>query len=303
MHWENLDNKKKGLLICSMICFVIGLVGFVLGWQWVVLIGFTLAAALPVLAVGSDKGVELSEGYTESDDEMINVLQERLDNVEEQLKVRNQTIESKDKELQALNRTIVSRDEEIGSLKKQLEEGAAPAESEPAPKADMSEIMASILPQVEGADKKETLDITGEIKAVASDFARSAEDAGVEIRVVDPAEPMYVAASPIMIRTMFRDIIDNAIKYMQRSGSLQITIANLDDDIFIAMKDNGEGLSESETVHIFELNYQGSNRISGNGLGLAQVKAIVDYYGGMIYAKSSPGRGMGIYLHLPAERV
>ena len=303
MHWENLDNKKKGLLICSLICFVIGLVGFVLGWQWVVLIGFTLAAALPVLAVGSDKGVELSEGYTESDDEMINVLQERLDNVEEQLKVRNQTIESKDKELQALNRTIVSRDEEIDSLKKQLEEGAAPAESEPAPKADMSEIMASILPQGEGADKKETLDITGEIKAVASDFARSAEDAGVEIRVVDPAEPMYVAASPIMIRTMFRDIIDNAIKYMQRSGSLQITIANLDDDIFIAMKDNGEGLSESETVHIFELNYQGSNRISGNGLGLAQVKAIVDYYGGMIYAKSSPGRGMGIYLHLPAERV
>ena len=35
----------------------------------------------------------------------------------------------------------------------------------------------------------------------------------------------------------------------------------------------------------------------------AQVKAIVEHYGGMIYAKSSPGRGMGIYLHLPAERV
>ena len=66
------------------------------------------------------------------------------------------------------------------------------------------------------------------------------------------------------------------------------------------MKDNGAGLSASETEHIFELNFQGTNRISGNGLGLAQARAIVEYYGGMIYARSSVGSGMGIYIHLPS---
>ena len=41
-------------------------------------------------------------------------------------------------------------------------------------------------------------------------------------------------------------------------------------------------------------------RISGNGLGLAQARAIVEYYGGTIYAKSDSGKGMAIYIQLPA---
>ena len=72
-------------------------------------------------------------------------------------------------------------------------------------------------------------------------------------------------------------------------------------DIFIVLKDNGDGLSSAETPHIFEMNYQGSNRISGNGLGLTQAKAIVEFYGGTIYAKSTPGNGMGIYIQIPTE--
>ena len=99
---------------------------------------------------------------------------------------------------------------------------------------------------------------------------------------------------------LFRNIIDNSIKYMKRAGSLVITISTIGDDIFIVLKDTGEGLPEEETKHIFELNYQGSNRISGNGLGLAQAKAIVENYGGTIYAKSTEGNGMGIYIQLPA---
>lgn len=50
-----------------------------------------------------------------------------------------------------------------------------------------------------------------------------------------------------------------------------------------------------------ELNFQGSNRLSGNGLGLAQARAIVEYYGGTIYAKSTQGGGMGIYIQLPSR--
>ena len=50
---------------------------------------------------------------------------------------------------------------------------------------------------------------------------------------------------------------------------------------------------------MFELNYQGSNMISGTGLGLAQAKAIVEHYGGTIYARSPKGTGMGIYIQFP----
>lgn len=104
------------------------------------------------------------------------------------------------------------------------------------------------------------------------------------------------------MRILFRNIIDNSIKYMNKAGILTITISTIDDDIFIICKDNGEGLDPSETEHIFELNFQGSNRISGNGLGLAQAKAIIESYGGTCYARSRHNQGMGIYIQIPAAR-
>ena len=60
-------------------------------------------------------------------------------------------------------------------------------------------------------------------------------------------------------------------------------------------------ISYIQNFDIFELNYQGSNRKSGNGLGLAQVKAVVEHYNGTVYAKSSVGEGMAIYIQFPVE--
>ena len=125
--------------------------------------------------------------------------------------------------------------------------------------------------------------------------------AGIQVLLSSASEVLNVRADANYIRIMFRNIVDNSIKYMNRSGSLIITISNIGDDLFIVLKDNGEGLSKHETSRIFELNYQGTNRISGNGLGLTQAKAIVEYYGGTIYAKSDAGKGMGIYIQLPAN--
>ncbi|MCR5278208.1 MAG: HAMP domain-containing histidine kinase [Lachnospiraceae bacterium] len=150
-------------------------------------------------------------------------------------------------------------------------------------------------------DKPVLLDIIKIINECAAEFDKDAKKAGLTIRVSSTEESVFVKAQASRLRIMFRNIIDNSIKYMNRSGSLVITVSKLDDDIFIVLKDTGAGLAEEETKHIFELNFQGSNRISGNGLGLTQAKAIVDYYGGTIYGRSMPDKGMGIYIQLPSS--
>ncbi len=127
----------------------------------------------------------------------------------------------------------------------------------------------------------------------------NAEKVGLKVTISSASEELMVRASAARLRILFRNIIDNSIKYMQMPGVLVITISAIEDDIFIVLKDTGKGLPEDETKHIFELNYQGSNRISGNGLGLTQAKAIVEHYGGTIYARSPGGNGMGIYIQLP----
>ncbi len=155
-------------------------------------------------------------------------------------------------------------------------------------------------PVVEDQEGRETVNIIAVAEEAKSELNESAKAANLHVSVSSAGDTLLVRADRNRLLTMFRNIIDNSIKYMNRAGSLVITISTIGDDIFIVLKDTGEGLAEDETKHIFELNYQGSNRISGNGLGLAQAKAIVECYGGTIYAKSTRGNGMGIYIQLPA---
>lgn len=145
------------------------------------------------------------------------------------------------------------------------------------------------------------LNIIAAARTVIDEMLPYSRQAGIQLSLSSMSDELMVRADAAFIRILFRNIIDNSIKYMNRNGSLVITISNIGDDLFIVLKDNGEGLATSETTRIFELNYQGSNRISGNGLGLTQAKAIVEYYGGTIYAKSELGKGMGIYIQLPTS--
>lgn len=166
---------------------------------------------------------------------------------------------------------------------------------------DNSEAPSNMIRLFPPDEKPVKLNIIDCANKVIEEMQPYSSKAGIQVLLSSASEALNVRADANYIRIMFRNIVDNSIKYMNRSGSLIITISNIGDDLFIVLKDNGEGLSKHETSRIFELNYQGTNRISGNGLGLTQAKAIVEYYGGTIYAKSDAGKGMGIYIQLPAN--
>lgn len=157
-------------------------------------------------------------------------------------------------------------------------------------------VLNHLLPREETPTALNIIDV---VKTVMEEMTPFSRKAGIQLLLSSANDVLMVRADAAYLRILFRNIIDNSIKYMHRNGNLVITISPIGDDLFIVLKDNGEGLPTSETAHIFELNYQGSNRVSGNGLGLTQSKAIVEYYGGTIYAKSTSGNGMGIYIQLP----
>ena len=145
------------------------------------------------------------------------------------------------------------------------------------------------------------MDLIAAAKDAMESLQSFAEKQNIKLHLSTTCESLMMKADPDSIRILFRNIIDNSIKYMGRPGHMIITISLLGDDIFLILKDTGNGLSEEETTHVFELNFQGSNRVSGNGLGLTQTKMIVEAFGGTIYAKSSPGNGMAIYIQLPVS--
>lgn len=221
----------------------------------------------------------------------------------EELKEEKQNLEAKVAALtEEKERYAKAMEEAVLQKEQAAEQERQKAEQAMEEASQKSEEWMTILPPGEATEeRRETIDIIQIAKQTVEELKPFAQKVHLEIQISAPEESILVKADPSRIRIMFRNIIDNSIKYMNRAGRLVITISNLGDDIFIVLKDNGNGLPEKETEHIFELNYQGSNRISGNGLGLTQAKAIVNSYGGTIYAKSNVGKGMGIYVQLPTD--
>lgn len=143
-------------------------------------------------------------------------------------------------------------------------------------------------------------DLLPVIKKVCDIFEQQCRECMIRLELATSFDKLMMRCDERYIIVMLSNIVDNAIKYMNRSGSLVITISDVGDDgIFIVCKDNGEGLDAKEIPYIFDLNYQGANRKSGNGLGLAQVKAVVEHYDGTVYAKGDNGKGMAIYIQFP----
>jgi signal transduction histidine kinase len=98
------------------------------------------------------------------------------------------------------------------------------------------------------------------------------------------------------IRQVFCNLLTNAIKFSQINGKIEINILQVNKEVQIKIKDNGQGISAELLPHIFERFTQGYTTHSpfqeGLGLGLALVKSFLELQGASIYA-SSDGLNMG----------
>lgn len=295
-----LTKKQKNLLIAAFVLYVLSIaILFVLPrWAFVILY---VAQSVALLLFSSSVFKENSGKEEEVDDlneRIVSVKREwrsDTDRLKEELSIQEKAVAKLQEELTAAN----LKNAELVEKVEALELDAANKENSPKD-AEESFDMSSVLPQyLPERSEATTVNIIDVAKSVAHEFHDDAVKAGLTIQISSSEENILVRGDQNLLRILFRNIVDNSLKYMNRHGSLIITVSSIGDDIFVVCKDTGEGLSSEETEHIFELNYQGSNRISGNGLGLFQAKAIVSFYGGTIYAKSRPGSGMGIYIQIP----
>lgn len=279
-----MTKQQKTLLLCSSLCYVLTIISVILSFSWSIILMIALNGIILLyfcyLNYTSGPAAE-AEAKAAAAEEQYRALAKKHAKL------------TADYEQSKLMCEELEQERTLGNSVQQLaaEDFTVPDKPEsPAPHTDM-------LPP--GDDDPEPIDLIRTAADTIKEFAPFAEKAGIQLRISSTLDSLPVKADHSRIRVLFRNIIDNSIKYMNRAGSLVITISTIADDVFIVLKDNGSGLSEDETPHIFEMNYQGSNRISGNGLGLTQAKAIVEYYGGTIYAKSQLGSGMGIYIQIP----
>jgi signal transduction histidine kinase len=104
-----------------------------------------------------------------------------------------------------------------------------------------------------------------------------------------------------LTQQIWLNLIDNAIKFSNDKGNINMSLTDSDTEIIFTIQDDGVGMSEETIRHIFDKFYQGdeSHTTTGNGLGLSLVKSIVSLCEGTIQVKSELGSGSAFTVVLP----
>lgn len=105
------------------------------------------------------------------------------------------------------------------------------------------------------------------------------------------------------IKQLIIILIDNALKYMNRSGKITVEVEIKGKQIELQVKDTGEGIDKEELKKVFNrfyrVNKASSRKKGGSGLGLAIAKWIVESHKGTIEVKSEIDKGTDFKIKLP----
>jgi two-component system phosphate regulon sensor histidine kinase PhoR len=119
------------------------------------------------------------------------------------------------------------------------------------------------------------------------------------------AEPSAPArADRRALEQVLLNLLDNAIKYSEPGGRIEVLVAGSHAGVRVDVSDTGIGIPEADRARIFERFYRvekaRSRDLGGTGLGLAIVKHLVQAQGGEVFVTSREGHGSTFSVRLPA---
>ena len=132
----------------------------------------------------------------------------------------------------------------------------------------------------------------------------AAAQKNVEIRL-SADESLKARVNRQLIEHALANLLDNAIKYSDTGGVVDVEAAGDDGEVVISVRDRGTGIAEEHQSRIFERFYQvdksRSREMGGTGLGLSIAKHIVHAHGGTITVQSVLNQGSTFSIRLPRD--
>lgn len=150
--------------------------------------------------------------------------------------------------------------------------------------------------------EKETVDMTGLVVTACELFMPLAEEKEIQLNR-EKGPPCLVRGDLSLLQRAVANLLNNALKYTPRKGTVTVTVENSGDSAIIIVEDTGQGIELAHVPHIFERFYRcdKSRSKDGAGLGLALVNAIVKAHGGTVLLESTPGQGSRFTVILPGH--
>ena len=145
-------------------------------------------------------------------------------------------------------------------------------------------------------------DLIEEIVRVSIPFGQASN---VKINFSAPTDLPDILSDFSQIRQAVENLLDNAIRYSQGRGEIDIKLAKMNRGIYFEIKDSGVGIPKVDQKYIFQKFFRSENALKyqtqGSGLGLYIAKAIIEKAGGKIGFKSQEGKGSTFWFTLPIK--
>ena len=141
---------------------------------------------------------------------------------------------------------------------------------------------------------KRSVDLTALAQDAATEALASHPESSVTITV---EEGLVVQADPRLLRLALHNLLENAVKYSPRGGTVAV---GAEGGAFF-IRDQGIGFEPRYAERIFEP-FQRLHRdeeFQGTGIGLANVRQVVERHGGRVWAEGRPGEGATFRFELP----
>jgi len=166
----------------------------------------------------------------------------------------------------------------------------------------VDQLLSMARAQLSGPARTGTTSVQQVVRQVFEELMPLADYRGIELGLELPAD-VTVSASSADLITVVRNLVDNAIRYSDEGGRVDVSVVVQGDAVLLSVSDNGPGIPVAEQTRVFDPFYRllGSGQ-TGSGLGLSIVKSIVANLRGEVtigFSDVSAETGTVVTLKLP----
>jgi signal transduction histidine kinase/DNA-binding response OmpR family regulator/ligand-binding sensor domain-containing protein len=152
--------------------------------------------------------------------------------------------------------------------------------------------------------KIRNLDIIAFCRHLTVDYTALFQQKNISFHFCSSKDSLFADFDAEKLELILSNLISNAYKYTGNGGNVTLSIKDLDDDVEICLADTGAGIDPKDINKIFDKYYRvnATSKITGNGLGLAFVKQLVELHGGIIRVSSKPNQGSKFIFTIPRSQ-
>lgn len=151
----------------------------------------------------------------------------------------------------------------------------------------------------------QVFDVVKIAERVCDTLKPEADEKDVSLKFQAPAQKVSVEADPFIINKAIFNLVDNAVRYTDPGGQVQVAISEKQDFVAIKVTDNGKGMEKKKLDLVLqpfeEVMAVQDRELRGFGLGLSNVKRYTELHGGVLEANCTPGKGSEFTIRIPSR--